>query len=76
MFDDLRYKDLTHNCLITVIVCAKGINRGIPKESNCCEHSDFIFILFVIYELIFVTFLKGSGSISGQMVALKSTKLT
>ena len=35
-FKDLRYKDLSNNCLVIVIVYAKGINRGITEKSNCC----------------------------------------
>ena len=31
-FEDLRYKDLTNNCLVIVIVYAKGINRGISNK--------------------------------------------
>ena len=34
-FEDLRYKDLTNNCLEIVIVYAKCINKGITKKINC-----------------------------------------
>ena len=38
-FENLRYKDLTNNCLVIVIFYAKGINIGITKKSNCyCLH--------------------------------------
>ena len=32
-FEDLRYKDLSNNCLVIVIVYAKSVNRGIRKKA-------------------------------------------
>ena len=38
-FEDFRYKDLSNNCLVIVIVYGKNVSRGITKKSNCyCLH--------------------------------------
>ena len=31
--EDIRYKDQSHNCVAIVIVCAKGVNRGITNKA-------------------------------------------
>ena len=36
-FEELLYKNLLHNCLMIIIVHAKGANRARTNTSNCCS---------------------------------------